>query len=94
MLNMNPQVFVRTPCHVWRSVDKPKTAMKTMVEGTLGRYRSRLASSGQSSSVQLALGPKLMRPFGSVESVDIVPVGFVVFPFCLCDGRGVWVLLE
>lgn len=75
MLSMNPHVFVRTPCHVCRSVDKPKTAMKTMVEGTLGRYRSRLASSGQSSSVQLALGPKLMRPFGSV---DIVPVGFVV----------------
>lgn len=66
MLPMNPHVFVLAPCQLCISSDKPKIAMGTAVEAILGWYRRRLASRGQVSRVQLALGPNVTSPLGRV----------------------------
>jgi hypothetical protein len=47
--------------------DSPNTPVKTALAGMLGWYRRMLASMGHVSSVQLASGPNVMSPLGSVD---------------------------
>lgn len=72
ILDMKPHVRILMPWKTWMINDTAKTPVKTALAGMLGWYRRILASRGHVSRVQLAWGPNVTRPLGSVDMLLIL----------------------
>lgn len=67
MLPMKPHVLDLIPWMAWPTKAIANSEMKMALAGTEGRYCRMLHSIGQSSSVQLAFGPKAIKPSGNLD---------------------------